>query len=349
MQSIRSARRRGPTYVACRCAHQAKVSSAADRGPRVGRRRLRVGLETRRRRGGHREVRDGMALPAGGDAGPVRREPCHDDRRRRRLAPVAGRPPGGRLPVRLLLRLPDRELPEDGELEPEDRAGRSGDSRRAGIALLAGVPSLGPDVPPADRCGAARHRQVRARDQHRVQEPARRLAGLPEPRQRRAAVHPDRPLAGSGDADPAHPERDRCESRVAEAARLGHRPRRERPGADRQECRRQLPARPGLPGGRPDRLRHRLLVVPEPAAGAHPVRTAGHRCQRAVRPDRDERPAGALREPGRPRRRQRCTRALLHRVRAAAARASPSARRGSPTRASTPPPASRPAATRGCR
>ena len=174
----------------------------------------------------------------------------------------------------------------DLRVQPAEQAARG----RAGLALLAGLPRVGADVPPADARGAAHRRRRRAR-RRRSTSPTRACSRgwqdyLAHDNDGRPIVfigHSQgaamliRLLASQVDPNAA------LRSRLVAAIMLGGNV----TVPDGTDGRRQLPQHPRLHLGRAVRLRDRLLVVPRRAAGRQPVRAPRAGREPAVRPDRD--------------------------------------------------------------
>ena len=165
--------------------------------------------------------------------------------------------------------------------------------------LLPGVPGLGAHVPAGDGAGAdpRRHHQRHGLE-HRLRQPARRMARLHPTRQRRPSHRLHRALAGGGDTHPssAYPGRPLVRSCAASWSR---------PSSSAATCRcptgrrvgRQLPAHPDVRLGHVDGLRHRLFDLRLYPAPSGPLRPARARGEHSVRADHADRSAGGLRQP----------------------------------------------------
>ena len=108
---------------------------------------------------------------------------------------------------RLLLRVPDGERAEDGDRRPHHRSGRDLGGQRPGAALLAGLPGLRPDVPPAHAQRDRRRRApATAAGQASASGTSRRPGTTTCPRQPRPWRGAHRALAGRVHAHPADQE-----------------------------------------------------------------------------------------------------------------------------------------------
>ena len=129
---------------------------------------------------------------------------------------------------------------------------------------------------PSKNAGARRRRHTRPGPAVRRCEGCVEL--LSEERQQRARCRARRALAGIVHPEPPDSRRNRRQADSVEAG-LGDSAGHDHRGAERQGCRRLVPARAAVPRGDADRMRHHLRVVPidDPSASQHAVRTRPRR------------------------------------------------------------------------
>ena len=176
-----------------RCSPPCTVDEKPPPPPHCHRRRRPDGV-ARTRRGGRQ---DGVALPPRRLAGPVHAGAL-DDRlltlaQGRASRPSSARPAPG---DRLLLRLSDRERPDDDDRKPPDRSGGALDRALPGGALLAVLQACMRRCTGSSRSGGLGKTNINVRQRRSPERRPRRVRDLPAPVQPRPRLRPDRPFPG---------------------------------------------------------------------------------------------------------------------------------------------------------